>query len=949
MNAPSAQQWIEFSGIVSLELLILFAAGKLVSLRLGAPQHRRCLWHGIILSTLVVVAGEFAGVRELVRSPVAAAPSDDAVPPTRTVVVTIQDPDFPQGPALFAPSEPADVPVASFESPSRWKEPTVWPAWLWLSGTALLLVRIVAGQLISAGFRRWKCRPAEIELQSRAARLAGLLRIRRRVTLLATTKTCVPFTLGTIRPAIVVPAAFADTFTPEQQDAALAHELAHVAGFDSAWRVLDSISCALLWWSPFTWLAARELRHASELAADESSLLLHDGPERLAECLVACARQMQRVAATEWLGIDGGGFRSSLGTRVARLLQLNPGSNVTARVPWFIRVAVPTASALVLWTAAHALTTGDVDQHALGAQRTSLMASALAALVEPKANLSPGSSRSLEARPPATPEEQELKAAGRGATDTAREQVRDTLKRIRILTFGPYANASLMDVIHDLQQTAKASDPEGTGIEFLVSPDSRPAGVTRLDPAGLPVEDSFDPQKVRIRLNTAIKEITLEQALNILVTIADQKIEYSIEGYGVVVSPRAKESAPVLHTRFFRINPYALSRGLSNLNNDDGNPLTNLLSQLAILERTAGINLTAPGKAVFYNDRLGMLMVRATLPDLEYVEKVVKAWDFSAAQLEIRVKAMEVPVDKAAGALAAMGLTNNPRTAAVFYPRTAAVFSDSARMSLANDGQTFADRLTKLPAPTLTAVLTDGQFRSLISDLESSGSSDLMSAPTLTVGSGRQAQIKVVDMRYIVTGLNTNAGPSLPHQDSTGANTPGKDPSVGSAITNKNRITTEDGRYLAELFEIGPIVDLVPYVQDDGYTIQMTVLPSLREFLGYDDRMTLWATGGPFATPDPPQPSTPFPRFRLRQVASTARVCDGQTLVLGAGRARAMETKHEADGSTRTNYVDKELFFFVTPRLIDPAGNALHQDDELEELAKRKGALPQNLQTPDNR
>jgi hypothetical protein len=31
---------------------------------------------------------------------------------------------------------------------------------------------------------------------------------------------------------------------------------------------------------------------------------------------------------------------------------------------------------------------------------------------------------------------------------------------------------------------------------------------------------------------------------------------------------------------------------------------------------------------------------------------------------------------------------------------------------------------------------------------------------------------------------------------------------------------------------------------------------------------------------------------------------------------------------------DKALFFFITPRLVDPAGNALHSDEQLKELHK---------------
>src|SRR5262245_10081667 len=32
----------------------------------------------------------------------------------------------------------------------------------------------------------------------------------------------------------------------------------------------------------------------------------------------------------------------------------------------------------------------------------------------------------------------------------------------------------------------------------------------------------------------------------------------------------------------------------------------------------------------------------------------------------------------------------------------------------------------------------------------------------------------------------------------------------------------------------GPVLDVIPYVNADGYTIQMSIVPTLTEFLGYD-------------------------------------------------------------------------------------------------------------------
>src|SRR6185436_16947625 len=87
---------------------------------------------------------------------------------------------------------------------------------------------------------------------------------------------------------------------------------------------------------------------------------------------------------------------------------------------------------------------------------------------------------------------------------------------------------------------------------------------------------------------------------------------------------------------------------------------------------------------------------------------------------------------------------------------------------------------------------------------------------------------------------------------------------------------------------------------------------------------------------------TPLPIFRLRQVVTSAIVWDGQTVVLG-GLLLDTTTKFkdkvpllgdlpfigrlfrsEASQATKTS-----LAIFVTPTIIDPAGNRVHSDDDL--------------------
>jgi type II secretory pathway component GspD/PulD (secretin) len=137
----------------------------------------------------------------------------------------------------------------------------------------------------------------------------------------------------------------------------------------------------------------------------------------------------------------------------------------------------------------------------------------------------------------------------------------------------------------------------------------------------------------------------------------------------------------------------------------------------------------------------------------------------------------------------------------------------------------------------------------------------------------------------------------------------------------------------------GQTLDVIPYVSADGYTIQMHVLPSFTEFLGYDTeaarQFRTVVTGVPVQ-------DTPLPRFRVRQVATSAIVWDGQTVVLGGLIAESVRKTREKVPvlgdipfvgrlfrSEAADSTKKNLVIFVTPTIIDPAGNRVHSPDNL--------------------
>jgi general secretion pathway protein D len=127
----------------------------------------------------------------------------------------------------------------------------------------------------------------------------------------------------------------------------------------------------------------------------------------------------------------------------------------------------------------------------------------------------------------------------------------------------------------------------------------------------------------------------------------------------------------------------------------------------------------------------------------------------------------------------------------------------------------------------------------------------------------------------------------------------------------------------------------------------MTIIPQITEFLGYDEenaalfQPTLILVSGN-TVGNPVTANLPLPIFRHREVVSSCVVWDGQTVVLGGLLSENVtKTKDKVPvlgdlplvgrlfRSESNKTEKKNLIIFVTPRIIDPAGNPVHTMENL--------------------
>ena len=139
----------------------------------------------------------------------------------------------------------------------------------------------------------------------------------RRVSVRLCPDRVMPMVWGVLRPVVLLPAEVTAWPQALQRDVLL-HELAHVRRHDYLNQLIARLACAVHWFNPLAWVAARRLRAERERACDDHVLGTGASACDYAEHLVAVARRL-RPAGRGTLGVAMAG-RSAFGERVTALL-----------------------------------------------------------------------------------------------------------------------------------------------------------------------------------------------------------------------------------------------------------------------------------------------------------------------------------------------------------------------------------------------------------------------------------------------------------------------------------------------------------------------------------------------------------------------------------------------------------------------------------------------------
>ncbi|MGD0651126.1 MAG: tetratricopeptide repeat protein [Verrucomicrobiia bacterium] len=559
-----------------------------------------------------------------------------------------------------------------------------------------------------------------------------------------------------------------------------------------------------------------------------------------------------------------------------------------------------------------------------------------------------------------------------------------------------FREAVISDVVNFLSDESRKLDPEKVGVSIVLqagiggapaptpSPVSTPApvesapGVTPVTPT-TPVATAGRPGGITLNL----RNVPMIDALRYVTTMANLK--YRIESSAVLVLP-VDAPEPQMETRSYHVNPGVFGTrampvsalatgGLSSATfggqqqqqqtragggaGGGGQFLGLETTQIGILTvpttdevrtffTSAGVQFPTNSTLV-YNQPTSTIITRNTLEMLDAFEWVLDKLNTIPSQVEIEAKFVEVSqsdlnelgfqwnvAGKQLGDFAVaggppttpFGLASGPPSATA-NNITAGVRDETAIQGNAIDSLLAAQGFGTVTTPqsqiaTIRGILTNPQFELIIKALSQKKGADLLSAPKVTTVSGQQAQVRIAQEFIYPTAYTPPTAVAGTAGSVGGASPIAVTPSIPSTFSSR---------------EVGVLLNVIPTVGADGYTINLSLIPQVTEFLGFIEY------GGNEALASGTTVVNVFnsikqPLFSTRALATSIVIWDGQTVVLGGLIREDVQTINDKVPflgdipmlgrlfqNKTTQKTKRNLLIFVSARLIDPAGNPVHRQE----------------------
>lgn len=171
---------------------------------------------------------------------------------------------------------------------------------IWLLGGCFFALRWAGSLFYAHRLKKTLTLKVDADWQTKLKIWSRQLNIKRTVCLLESAKVEVPLIIGHFSPCILLPIGTLTGLTPQQVQAIILHELAHIKRNDFAVNALLSVLEVILFYHPVYWWLANQIHHEREQCCDDIAVAACGNPRLYARTLLLMEekRQQKTLAMT---------------------------------------------------------------------------------------------------------------------------------------------------------------------------------------------------------------------------------------------------------------------------------------------------------------------------------------------------------------------------------------------------------------------------------------------------------------------------------------------------------------------------------------------------------------------------------------------------------------------------------------------------------------------------
>ncbi len=202
---------------------------------------------------------------------------------------------------------------------------------IWLMGVCLFLLKLMGNISYVYYLRRQHNFPVDEYWFDMIQDLLKKVNIKKSIDLVESALVRSPVVVGYLKPMILFPIGAINRLNPQEVEAILAHEIAHIMRHDYVFNIIQSIIEALFYFNPAVWWISANIRAERENCCDDIAIQLCGNSMTYAKSLVL-VQEMQYYSAAFAMGFAGQ-RKNQLLLRVQRVLnQSSSKTNVMEKL-----------------------------------------------------------------------------------------------------------------------------------------------------------------------------------------------------------------------------------------------------------------------------------------------------------------------------------------------------------------------------------------------------------------------------------------------------------------------------------------------------------------------------------------------------------------------------------------------------------------------------------------